>query len=109
MLGLLTESQSILVRLAQHSDYTGPLASRNPAEAQFLYELTDSALDGVDRVDEDSLKTLEREFARNIPYFANVVDIDNEERRVTKIEGMVRHREGETGNERKTCLIMEFL
>lgn len=79
MLGLPDESQSILTILAQHSDLTGPLISRIPNEAQFLYELTEYTPDGVERADEDGLDRLEAELVRQISYLPEEVNVFNGE------------------------------
>lgn len=81
MLGFPAEAQSILATLAQHSNITGPLTSRFPAEAQFLYELTGDAPVGVEHADKDELKRLEVELARKIPYLPEGVDVVNGDER----------------------------
>lgn len=75
MLNLRAESQSILTILAQHSDFTGPLITRVPAEAQFLYELTDYVPVGVERTDKDGLESLEAELAKKLAHLPPEVDV----------------------------------
>ena len=105
MLGLPAEAQSILTILAQHSDATGPLTSRVPAEAQFLYELTGYAPVGVEHTDKDELERLEVELARKIPYLPKGVDVLNGEEKdfqILKDWYELLKNKSETGTENAT-------
>lgn len=75
MLNLVSESYSILSILAQHSDASGPLARKIPAEAQFIYQAAHKAPVGVESVDEEGLNSLVQELAGRLPYLPDGVDI----------------------------------
>ena len=102
MLGLPAEAQSIFTILAQHSDATGPLTSRVPAEAQFLYELTGYTPIGVEHTDKDELKRLKVELVRKIPYLPGGVDVLNGEEKdfqILKDWYELEKNKSETGTE----------